>query len=81
MIPGLNDSLENIRETAHFINGLNKASVQGVELMPYHRMGVGKYETLDKPYIMNGVGPPYPAHVESARKRFENLGLKCTISR
>ncbi len=81
LIPGLNDSQENIRQTAQFIAGLGKESVQGVELMPYHRMGTGKYEALDKLYIMDGVKPPDPANVESSRKQIEDLGLKCTISK
>ena len=81
LIPDLNDSRKNIRETALFISGLGKETIQGVELMPYHRMGAGKYETLDKPYTLNGLRPTDPVHVESTRKRFEDLGLKCTISR
>ena len=81
LIPGLNDSQENIQQTAQFIAGLGKESAQGVELMPYHRMGAGKYETLDKPYMMNGIKPSDPTHVESIRKRFDDLGSKCTVSR
>ncbi len=81
LIPGLNDSRENIRQTTQFIAGLGKETVQGVELMPYHRMGIGKYEALDKPYILDGLKPADPAHIESARKQIEDLGLKCTISK
>ncbi len=81
LIPGLNDSPENIKETARFVNGLGKENVQGIELMPYHRMGIGKYQTLDKPYIMNGLAPPDTAYVRSIKEQFEDLGLKCSISR
>lgn len=81
LIPDLNDTAENIRETAHFINGLGKENVQGVELMPYHRMGIGKYETLDRPFIMKGLTPPDMAYVESIKQQFEGVGLKCSISR
>lgn len=81
LIPGLNDSSGNIHEIAQFVNGLEKENVRGIELMPYHRMGIGKYETLDRPYIMNGLTPPDTAYVGSIKQQFEDLGLKCSISR
>ena len=81
LIPGLNDSPENIQQTALFVNGLQKENVQGIELMPYHRIGAGKYETLDRSYLLNGLTPPDAIYVELVRKQFEDFGLKCTVSR
>ncbi len=81
LIPGLSDTLENIRATADFVKNLEGDNVQGIELMPYHRMGTGKYETLDRLYTMKASKPPEPADVESVRQRFEEFGLRCTVSR
>lgn len=81
LVPGLNDTPENIRATADFVTSLQGDSVQGIELMPYHRMGLGKYETLDKQYAMREAKPPAPDHVEAVRRKFEGLGLRCTVSR
>ena len=43
LIPDINDSEENITETASFIRKFNvNKSLLGVELLPYHRFGVSK---------------------------------------
>jgi pyruvate formate lyase activating enzyme len=81
LVPRLTDTPENIRATADFVKSLEGVDVQGIELMPYHRMGMGKYETLDKQYLMGEVKPPEPAEVEAVRRRFEEFGLKCSVSR
>lgn len=47
VIPGVNDNPINMRETARF---LKKApNVQRLELLPYHSLGAGKYESLGIP--------------------------------
>jgi pyruvate formate lyase activating enzyme len=81
LIPGSNDTPENIEATADFVKSLAGGNVRGIELMPYHRMGIGKYETLDRRYGMVEKKPPEPAHVEAVRARFEEFGLTCTVSR
>ncbi len=81
LVPGFNDTLQNIDATADFIKTIGRDNLQGIELMPYHRMGMGKYEALDKEYALNSIKPCEPEYVESIRQRFEDLGVKCTISR
>jgi pyruvate formate lyase activating enzyme len=81
LVPGFNDNLQNIEATGNFVRGLDGDSIQGIELMPYHRMGSGKYESLDKHYALNDVKPSEPNYLESVRQRFEELGVICTVSR
>lgn len=81
LVPGFNDTLENIRATARFVKGLGEDNVHGIELMPYHRMGIGKYEALDKECATGGTKPPGMADVEAVKQRFEEFGLRCTVSR
>ena len=81
LIPGLNDTLENIETTGRFLKGLGADNLQGIELMLYHRMAVGKYEALDKQYPMGETKPAEPAEVELVRQRLEDLGVRCTISK
>ena len=81
LVPGLNDTQEIIRATADFVKSLEGDNVQGIELMPYHRMGIGKYESLDKQYTMRENKPLEAADVEAVRRRFEEFGLICTVSR
>jgi pyruvate formate lyase activating enzyme len=80
LIPGINDDLQNIKETADFLHGLGEKACR-IELMPYHRLGKGKYDSLDKKYSLSGLLSPEPEQVESTKKTFENYGIACTISR
>ncbi|MDR0311767.1 MAG: glycyl-radical enzyme activating protein [Acidobacteriota bacterium] len=78
LIPGVNDSPENIAATAGFLIG---ASNKGLELMPYHRMGLGKYRALDMKYHLDGINPCNDETAESVRAAYEAKGIRCTISR
>ena len=49
LIPGLNDSEEHLRGMAEFLGGLN---LEAVEILPYHRLGVPKYEALGRKYAL-----------------------------
>ncbi len=81
LVPGFNDTPQNIEATADFVRRLEGDNNQGIELMPYHRMGMGKYESLDKQYALNDLKPSEPDYVESVRQRFEVFGLICTVSK
>ena len=55
VVPGLTDGEEHIRELKEFISNLN--NVEKVELLPYHVLGVNKYETMGLKYPLEGVEP------------------------
>ncbi|MGD1118792.1 MAG: glycyl-radical enzyme activating protein [Dehalococcoidales bacterium] len=80
LIPGINDDQKNIRETVSFLNGLGR-SARRIELMPYHRLGKGKYDSLERQYLMPDIPAPEPEHLEAVKKTFEAGGIICTISR
>ena len=80
LIPGINDDAENIEETADFLRGLGNGAVH-LELMPYHRLGTGKYESLDRLYRLPDAVSPGPEHLESVKKSFEDYDIICTVSR
>ncbi len=80
LIPGINDDPQNIKETADFLHGLENNALR-IELMPYHRLGKGKYEALDRQYLLSGILSPEPEHVDSIKKSFEANGIKCLVSR
>jgi pyruvate formate lyase activating enzyme len=46
VIPGINDSAENVQRTAEFAAGLGR--VRRVELLPYHRYGLHNYEATGR---------------------------------
>ena len=80
LIPGINDSSKNVRETASFLKGLG-SSTRRIELLPYHRLGESKYEALCRLYPMRGLLPTEPVYVESIKYAFEECGIQCSVSR
>ncbi len=53
IIPGINDNEEYIRGLADIIRKLN--NIERVELLPYHKLGLMKYEALNLKYRLAGV--------------------------
>jgi pyruvate formate lyase activating enzyme len=80
LIPGINDDLQNIKDTADFLYGLGRNACR-IELMPYHQLGKGKYESLDRKYNLPDVPVPEPEQIDSVKKAFENHDIACLISR
>ena len=80
LIPGVNDSIENIEATARFLTGLGKNAAR-LQIMPFHGMGRSKYKALNMLYNMEGLGAADDEHVEAARKAFIQCGIECSISR
>ena len=48
VIPGFNDSLEEMKRIVAFFSELDSA--RGINLLPYHELGKSKYGMLDKEY-------------------------------
>jgi pyruvate formate lyase activating enzyme len=53
IVPGINDNIIYINKLREFIKPLK--NIEKVELLPYHLLGVSKYEKLGIPYRLNGV--------------------------
>ena len=77
VVPGYNDSMENLTATADYIRKLD--SGLHVDLLPYHRFGEGKYQMLDIPYKLRGIASPSDGQKEYYKKIFTDAGLDCTI--
>ena len=60
LIPGVNTDAQ---ACAKACEQLRAAGVQYVDLLPFHRMGTGKYEALGKAYAYADVPPPSPAEI------------------
>lgn len=52
IVPGLNDTVENVKKLNEFAKSLS--NVEKVELLPYHTMGVEKYKKLGIKYRLDG---------------------------
>ncbi|MBW1847656.1 MAG: glycyl-radical enzyme activating protein [Deltaproteobacteria bacterium] len=78
LIPGYNDSEENIRKAAEFAL---KIGAEKVSLLAYHELGSSKYPKLGRVYEMEGISPPDDEAVERARKTIESFGIKVETGR
>lgn len=56
VIPGVNDTVQEIRAIAEYIAGL--PNLLAYDLLPYHRLAEDKYRSLGLPYQAQGLQPP-----------------------
>jgi pyruvate formate lyase activating enzyme len=73
IIPGANDDEQNLRAIGAFAASLPR--LNRVDLLPYHRTAIGKYERLHKAYGFSEVQPPSEARMAEIQQIFEECGL------
>jgi pyruvate formate lyase activating enzyme len=75
LIPGFNDDDANLRALGSFLRetGLNR-----VEIMPYHTLGLSKYQALGKKYALDSETNP---RVPEALDRLSAFGLNVEVHR
>ena len=66
LVPGLTDSEDGLEALHAFLQELR--GVERVEILPYHTMGVHKWEALGIPYSLTDVLPPSAEEVKWAEK-------------
>lgn len=78
LVPGFNNSDENLKATAEFLKTI---SIEWVDILPLHSLASSKYEYL-------GLNSPYPEikainkeEINKARDIFTRYGFKTTIGR
>ncbi len=75
-IPGCNDSEENIAATARFAKELGDDV--SVNLLPYHRLGESKNQSLGKEMNMS-IDVPTDEHMQQLLSIVESYGVQCKI--
>lgn len=78
LIPGCNDTEENICRTAEFVMTL--PGRPKIELLAYHAYGTPKYEVLGRNYPMPNVESAGQQQLERWRDVIRRYGLQCEIS-
>lgn len=73
LVPGLTDDPANIDGLAAFASRL--ATVQRVDVLPFHRLGTHKYERLGRRFPLAQTPPPTDGLVERVRGQFLTAGL------
>ena len=54
--------------------------IQRVEILPYHTLGVHKYESMNKEYKLKDVKKNSPEQLEDARKIFSRYFSVVTVN-
>lgn len=68
-VPGIHEDQEDLHRLGQFIGTLQ--GVEKFEILPYHQMGVYKWEALGKAYPLEGVPSPTEAEVDRAYRLIE----------
>jgi pyruvate formate lyase activating enzyme len=76
LVPGINDDDESVTAVAALVA---REGVRRIDVLPYHRAGVAKYERLDRSYPLEGTPVPAAEDVESAAALMREFGLDVRI--
>ncbi|MGN0667032.1 MAG: pyruvate formate-lyase-activating protein [Huintestinicola sp.] len=66
LVPGVTDDPADLKRTREFIDSLGDA-VERTEILPYHTLGVFKWENLGLEYKLEGVPTPTREQVDAAK--------------
>jgi pyruvate formate lyase activating enzyme len=72
LIPGVNDDDENIVAMGAFVSSLGLSEV---DILPYHRAGIAKYQRLGRPYDLPDVQPPSRGALVGVVGRLSRFGV------
>jgi pyruvate formate lyase activating enzyme len=75
LIPTVNDDTANITATAAFI-AENLDGVLGVEVLPYHMLGKGKFKSLGLEFPLEHLAPPTAEDIGKAREIFRDFDIE-----
>jgi pyruvate formate lyase activating enzyme len=78
LVPGVNDHPDHI---SAILDLLRRTRFRQVSLLPFHRIGEGKYKRLGLPDRMAGIKAPSDADIETIRSRFANAGFNVSIGK
>lgn len=77
IIPGFNDNDRWMEELCKLISEMNGIyPLQGVELLPFHRLGLDKYAALGKKAVMAEVFPPDDVWLDSWNEKIRCIMIK-----
>ncbi|MCP8970992.1 pyruvate formate-lyase-activating protein [Ectobacillus ponti] len=66
LVPGVTDDEADLQRLSDFIGTLE--NVEKIEILPYHKLGVYKWEALGLKYPLEGIEPPAEERVQLAKR-------------
>jgi len=77
IIPGINDDDETVQQIGAFANTL--PHLIGVDILPYHHIGIDKYLRLNKPYRLFETRQPSEERMAQIAQQLHQFGLSVRI--
>ncbi len=82
MLKNINDSEEEIKAVADFLAPYKHfKNFKGIDILPYHKMGVGKYEQLDMKYPIEGDPSVDSEHLDKIELWIKKEGINVNLVR
>lgn len=78
LVPGYSDFEEDIRQLGEALG--NYRMIQRVELLPYHQLGVHKYEAMQQEYQLKGTKENTPEQLEKAASILKEYFATVTVN-
>ncbi len=81
LVPGLNDTPEDLDALADLVGELEQlGEIRQVEILPYHRIGSGKYASLGKEYSLAGLLPHSKQQLQEIADYLKAAGVEVYCS-
>ncbi|MFX1533337.1 MAG: glycyl-radical enzyme activating protein [Promethearchaeota archaeon] len=77
VITGITDTGQNIRQMTEWMSSLE--NVREINLLPYHKIGKGKYEKLNQLNRLKELDPPSSENLNQLSETFRAVGFKVKI--
>ncbi|MDO9545716.1 MAG: glycyl-radical enzyme activating protein [Pelolinea sp.] len=77
IVPGINDSMDELSARMMLISELE--SVKQIDLLPYHRYGVGKYAQLGLDYQLEDLAEYSEEKIETIRSHIASYGIPVIV--
>jgi len=74
LVPSINDNEEDLQNLSNFISTLS--NVEKIDILPYHKLGVYKWEALGLEYPLKDIEPPSEESVQFAYSILANSSMQ-----
>jgi pyruvate formate lyase activating enzyme len=79
VIPGFNDDEKTMQAMASFLSRQNGGNIERVDLLPYHKLGVGKYAAMGCHYTLKDRETPKDDVMADFKKLFIKQGFDTLV--
>jgi len=81
VIPGINGDIGYFEKVFKFINEIDKEKIiKEIHLLPYHKLGVAKYASLNRKYELSNIKPPLEDSLSGIVKEINQMGYHVVVN-